>query len=56
VPDDLVPRRYRDAFPALAMTGPDMIDQVGQGILDIYRRRRFLPPPDRDATGLARRA
>ena len=45
-----VPRRYRNPFLAQAMTELNMIDRMGYGILDIYRRQRerFLPLPDYD--------
>lgn len=45
-----VPRRYRNPFLAQAMTELNMIDHMGYGILDIYRRQRqrFFPLPDYD--------
>jgi ATP-dependent DNA helicase RecG len=45
-----VPRRYRNSFLAQAMTELNMIDHMGYGILDIYRRQRqrFFPLPDYD--------
>ena len=45
-----VPRRYRNPFLAQAMTELGMIDRMGYGIQDIYRRQqqRFLPLPDYD--------
>ena len=45
-----VPRRYRNPFLAQAMTELNMIDHMGYGIQDIYRRQcqRFLPLPDYD--------
>lgn len=48
-----VPRRYRNPFLAQAMTELNMIDHMGYGILDIYRRQRqrFLPLPDYDLSG-----
>ncbi|MBC6440050.1 MAG: putative DNA binding domain-containing protein [Rhodospirillales bacterium] len=47
-----VPRRYRNLFLAQAMTELNMIDRMGYGIQDIYRRQqeRFLPLPDYDLT------
>ncbi|MFC0279401.1 RNA-binding domain-containing protein [Falsigemmobacter intermedius] len=47
---DRVPRRYRNAFLAQAMTELNMIDHMGYGILDIYQRQRqrFFPLPDYD--------
>jgi len=47
---DHVPRRYRNAFLAQAMTELNMIDHMGYGILDIYQRQRqrFFPLPDYD--------
>jgi ATP-dependent DNA helicase RecG len=47
---DHVPRRYRNAFLAQAMTELNMIDHMGYGILDIYRRQRdrYFPLPDYD--------
>lgn len=47
---DHVPRRYRNAFLAQAMTELNMIDHMGFGILDIYQRQRqrFFPLPDYD--------
>lgn len=47
---DHVPRRYRNAFLAQAMTELNMIDHMGYGILDIYlrQRQRFFPMPDYD--------
>jgi ATP-dependent DNA helicase RecG len=45
-----VPHRYRNPFLAQAMTELNMIDHMGYGIQDIYRRQRvrFLPLPDYD--------
>ena len=45
-----VPLRYRNPFLAQAVTELNMIDHMGYGILDIYRRQRqrFLPLPDYD--------
>lgn len=45
-----VPRRYRNAFLAQAMTELNMIDHMGYGILDIYQRQRqrYFPLPDYD--------
>lgn len=47
---DRVPRRYRNPFLINAMTELNMIDHMGYGIQDIYRRQRerFLPLPDYD--------
>ena len=47
---DRVPLRYRNAWLAQAMTELNMIDHVGYGILDIYRRQRqrYFPLPDYD--------
>jgi ATP-dependent DNA helicase RecG len=47
---DRVPRRYRNPFLVNAMTELNMIDHMGYGIQDIYRRQRerFLPLPDYD--------
>lgn len=49
---DRVPRRYRNPFLINAMTELNMIDHMGYGIQDIYRRQRerFLPLPDYDLT------
>lgn len=54
-PDDYilrerVPRRYRNPFLTQAMTELNMIDHMGYGIQDIYRRQRqrFFPLPDYD--------
>jgi len=51
--NDHVPRRYRNVFLAQAMTELNMIDHMGYGILDIYRRQRqrFFPLPDYDLDG-----
>jgi ATP-dependent DNA helicase RecG len=48
--EDRVPRRYRNPFLINAMTELNMIDHMGYGIQDIYRRQRerFLPLPDYD--------
>ncbi len=45
-----VPRRYRNPFLAQAMTELNMIDHMGFGIQDIYKRQRqrFFPLPDYD--------
>jgi ATP-dependent DNA helicase RecG len=45
-----VPRRYRNPFLTQAMTELNMIDHMGYGILDIYKRQRqrFFPLPDYD--------
>ncbi|MBY5436194.1 RNA-binding domain-containing protein [Rhizobium leguminosarum] len=45
-----VPRRYRNPFLTQAMTELNMIDHMGYGIQDIYRRQRerFFPLPDYD--------
>lgn len=50
---DHVPRRYRNAFLAQAMTELNMIDHMGYGIFDIYKRQRerFFPLPDYDLDG-----
>lgn len=47
---DRVPRRYRNPFLTQAMTELNMIDHMGYGIQDIYRRQRqrFFPLPDYD--------
>lgn len=47
---DHVPRRYRNPFLTQAMTELNMIDHMGYGIQDIYRRQRqrFFPLPDYD--------
>lgn len=49
---DRVPRRYRNPFLTQAMTELNMIDHMGYGIQDIYRRQRqrFFPLPDYDLT------
>ncbi|MBB4478957.1 RNA-binding domain-containing protein [Rhizobium etli] len=56
-PDDYVlhdhtPLRYRNPFLTQAMTELNMIDHMGYGIQDIYRRQRqrFFPLPDYDLT------
>jgi ATP-dependent DNA helicase RecG len=48
--NERVPRRYRNPFLAQAMTELNMIDHMGYGIQDIYRRQRqrFFPLPDYD--------
>lgn len=48
--NEKVPRRYRNPFLAQAMTELNMIDHMGYGIQDIYKRQRqrFLPLPDYD--------
>lgn len=45
-----VPHRYRNPFLTQAMTELNMIDHMGYGIQDIYRRQRqrFFPLPDYD--------
>lgn len=45
-----VPRRYRNPFLAQAMAELNMIDTMGYGIHDMYRRQaqRFFPMPDYD--------
>jgi len=45
---DQVPRRYRNPFLTQAMTELNMIDHMGYGIQDIFRRQqqRFFPLPD----------
>jgi ATP-dependent DNA helicase RecG len=45
-----VPHRYRNPFLTQVMTELNMIDHMGYGIQDIYRRQRerFLPLPDYD--------
>lgn len=47
---DRVPRRYRNPFLTQAMTELNMIDHMGYGIQDIYKRQRqrFFPLPDYD--------
>jgi ATP-dependent DNA helicase RecG len=47
-----VPHRYRNPFLAQAMTELNMIDHMGYGISDIYKRQsqRYLPLPDYDIT------
>lgn len=54
-PDEYVqghktPRRYRNAFLVRAMVELNMIDQMGYGIHEIYRRQveRYFPLPDYD--------
>lgn len=54
-PEDYVlrehmPRRYRNPFLVQAMVELNMIDRMGYGILNIFRRQRerFLPLPDYD--------
>jgi ATP-dependent DNA helicase RecG len=49
---DHTPLRYRNPFLTLAMTELNMIDHMGYGIQDIYRRQRerFFPLPDYDLT------
>lgn len=44
------PPRYRNSFLAQAMTELNMIDRMGYGIHDIYKRQRqrFFPLPDYD--------
>ncbi|CDZ51197.1 RNA-binding domain-containing protein [Neorhizobium galegae] len=51
---DRVPRRYRNPFLTQAMTELNMIDHMGYGIQDIYRRQRqrFFPLPDYDLSEL----
>ncbi|MGV1916142.1 RNA-binding domain-containing protein [Rhizobium sp. 22-785-1] len=46
------PLRYRNPFLSQAMTELNMIDHMGYGIQDIYKRQRqrFFPLPDYDLT------
>jgi ATP-dependent DNA helicase RecG len=45
-----VPHRYRNPFLVQAMTELNMIDRMGYGIHDIFRKQaqRYLPMPDYD--------
>ncbi|MBY0362235.1 MAG: putative DNA binding domain-containing protein [Phreatobacter sp.] len=48
--EERVPHRYRNPFLTQAMTELNMIDHMGYGIQDIFRRQRqrFFPLPDFD--------